>query len=86
MKFTCFDLDLYSTDADIPTIAKEIDAPSSEDAAEIYAGLDRDRVFPLEVVVIGEGYRDVWEVEMEVVYLLKTSLQHSIQEGWDELF
>jgi hypothetical protein len=89
MKFSCFDLEKYTTDAEIHLIAREVEAPSSEDAAEAFARVRDwnsagDQDFPMNVVVMGEGNRDVWEVERQIIAEYKTSLQESISEGSDE--
>lgn len=81
MIWTCFDLDSYTTDDQIQAIATKIEASSSEDAALIFAGkrfnsLDFEESLK-NVVVVGEGFRDIWEVELRLTPTFETVLLES---------
>lgn len=87
MVWTCFDLEFYTDDDQIKAIATEIEASSSEDAALIFARKRFDLLdleFPKDVVVIGEGFRDIWSVELRSTPTFNTLLLDSLEEGGDE--
>lgn len=77
-KFTCFDLNDFTTIDEISTIAEEINACDAETAAEKYA----DKIYrdsagehesPIHVVVRHNNENQIWEVfpEWDVVYHLE---------------